>query len=72
MPRKTPQTEDFWHAFAAHGRGGARDYEVVAFGDSRRMASELAALVLAGTKRATASLRRDYAPGRAPLPNIGD
>lgn len=36
------------------------------------MAGELADLVLVGTKRATASLARDYADGHEPLPKVGD
>ena len=36
------------------------------------MATELADLVMAGIKRATASLARDYGEGREPLPQAGD
>jgi len=36
------------------------------------MADELLALVLAGTKRATASLLRDFGAGGLPLPKAGD
>jgi uncharacterized protein YhfF len=36
------------------------------------MADELLELVLAGIKRATASLGRDYGEGRDPLPAVGD
>ena len=70
--RKTAATEAFWQAFARHAGLGAADYQVATFGDSAAMATELADLVVAGTKRATASLARDYADGRAPLPAIGD
>ena len=41
-------------------------------GTAPRVATELADLVAAGTKRATASLLRDYADGREPLPRVGD
>jgi uncharacterized protein YhfF len=67
---KTVATEAFWQDFARHAGLGAADYQVVAFGDNSGMATELAALVVAGTKRATASLIRDYADGR--LPGVGD
>ncbi len=69
---KTAATDAFWRAFARHAGLSAADYQVVAFGDGAAMATELAALVVAGTKRATASLRRDYADGRLPLPAVGD
>jgi uncharacterized protein YhfF len=36
------------------------------------MATELAGLVIAGIKRATASLIRDYGEGREPIPKPGD
>lgn len=72
MATKTAATEAFWHDFVRHAGLGAADYQVVAFGDSSGMATELAALVVAGTKRATASLMRDYADGRLPLPAVGD
>lgn len=44
------------------------DYVVVAFGDSPTMATELAALVVGGRKRATCSLVRDYAGSPETLP----
>jgi len=72
MPPKTPQTEALWRDFLAASGIEASGYEVAAFGDSPQMATELAELVVAGTKRATASLARDYGEGRAPLPKAGD
>jgi len=39
---------------------------------SPEMATELADLVIAGIKRATASLARDYCEGREPTPTPGD
>ncbi|MCB1046686.1 MAG: ASCH domain-containing protein [Calditrichaeota bacterium] len=51
-----PQHRPFWEAFLATRPDAeeARFYESFAFGDSERMAEELAQLVLAGIKRATA------------------
>src|SRR4051812_45021285 len=72
MPAKTPRTETFWQGFLRHAGLGPTDYQVVAFGDSPDMATELALLVVRGTKRATASLVRDYADERLPLPAVGD
>ena len=47
-------------------------HSVGSFGDSPEMATELANLVVAGIKRATASLARDHREGRDPLPRPGD
>ena len=45
---------------------------VGSFGDSPEMATELADLVIAGIKRATVSLARDYNARRQPTPRPGD
>lgn len=60
MPNPTQALDPlaaFWQAFvrSAGGVGAGRAYEAFAFGDSPELASELAELVLRGTKRATAS-----------------
>ena len=72
MLTKTPATEAIWRDFVRHAGLCHADYQVVAFGDTPGMATELAALVVGGTKRATASLLREYADGRLPLPAVGD
>jgi uncharacterized protein YhfF len=72
MSRKTAWSDAFWHDFVFHSGIDADDYAVCSFGDSPAMATELADLVIVGTKRATASLARDYADGREPLPKVGD
>ncbi len=63
-----------WRAYAA-GRPAAGPPEdeppVERFGDGRALADELIALVLAGTKRATAGLVADFALEGEPLPRIG-
>ena len=46
--------------------------DVWGFGDSDRMAFDLGALVLAGTKTATAGLVWDYENDGDPLPQVGD
>ncbi len=43
-----------------------------AFGDSAELAEQLAALVLSGRKRATASLAVEFASSGVPLPVVGD
>lgn len=72
MPGKTPQSDAFWRAYASHAGIGPAVYEVVSFGDSPEMANELAELVVAGRKRATASLVRDYVQTQGTLPKAGD
>ena len=69
---KTAETDAFWQAYVRHAGLGDVDYQVVAFGDGPAMATELAQLVVAGIKRATASLAREYADGVLPLPAVGD
>ena len=69
---KTMQTEAFWRAYVESRKIAAADYTVVAFGDSPSMATEHAALVISGRKRATCSLVRDYADAPATLPKVGD
>lgn len=49
----------------------ARFYESFHFGDSESLADELAALVVAGTKRATASLLWSFEAEGKPLPEPG-
>lgn len=41
------------------------------FGDSPELADELLRLVLAGRKTATCGARRDFGPGKEPLPEVG-
>jgi uncharacterized protein YhfF len=64
----------FWNAFA-RAQGGvdeARFYEAFAFGDSPALADELAALVLQGTKRATAGALWAYEVEAKLLPRPGE
>lgn len=63
----------FWQAFCAAvpGVDDARFYEAFAFGDSAALADELAALVLAGTKRATAGALWTFEAEAKPLPAPG-
>jgi uncharacterized protein YhfF len=64
-------TDEFWRGYreAAGLRHDA--YDVVAFGDGAGMATELAELTVAGTKRATAGLVRQFGPGGEPPPVVG-
>ena len=71
LPRN-PDTDAFWQAFRRRAGLDHDHYVVGSFGDSPEMATELANLVVAGIKRATASLARDYGEGRDPMPRLGD
>ncbi len=68
---KTPLTDAYFEAFCAAADVAAKGYDVVLFGDSPAMNDELCDLVLAGTKRATASLLRDVTDGGEPMPTVG-
>jgi uncharacterized protein YhfF len=69
----TPAVAQFWSRFcAASGEDRTpRFYEAFHFDDNESSANELAALVLAGTKRATASLAWLYDTPAHPAPTPG-
>jgi len=64
----------FWAQYAAAAGEGvsARFYEAFHFDDNEPSANQLAALVLAGTKRATAGLAWSFESSGKPLPKRGD
>src|SRR5262249_44719015 len=70
--RQTERSEAYWRDFVLRSGIDAVDYVVCSFGDSPAMATELAHLVIAGIKRATTSLARDYADGSDPSPKLGN
>jgi len=75
-PPLTERAAAFWRAYLAtvppdHPHHGAR-VTAFSFGDSPALADELAALVVAGRKRATASLPIQSEIEGAPLPAAGD
>lgn len=80
MPRRQPTKMlipptvlDFWNAFVETGAADEhRFYESFAFGDSETLANDLAALVLAGVKRATAGAVWSYEAEGKRLPVPGD
>ena len=67
------RVQRFWDEWCVR-TGTPRDAltAVEHFGDSPALADELLALVLAGTKRATAGLVADFAADATPLPQPGD
>jgi uncharacterized protein YhfF len=62
----------FWNAYARAARVSGEHFNVFAFGDSAELADELAAQVLAGTKRATSRLSRDFLEAGVAFPKPGD
>jgi uncharacterized protein YhfF len=75
MSIDTAAAEQFWKQYETVHPDAVRaapDYTVERFGDSPRLADELLALVMAGTKRATSSLLREFIAEGTPLPRIGD
>jgi uncharacterized protein YhfF len=72
MLLRSPETDAFWQAFRRYAGLDHDNYVVGTFGDSPEMATELADLVMAGIKGATASLARDYGEGREPMPQPSD
>jgi uncharacterized protein YhfF len=71
LPRSA-DTDTFWQAFRLYAGLDHDNYVVGSFGDSPEMATELADLVIAGIKRDTASLARDYGEGGEPTPRFSD
>ena len=69
----TPRARAFWAGFesVAGCDVSARFYESFHFGDNEPLADELAALVVAGTKRATAGLLSSYEADGKPPPAPG-
>jgi len=63
--------DSFWREYREASGLLHDDYDVVAFGDGPEMASELADLVIAGIKRATAGLVRQFGPGGEAAPVVG-
>ena len=70
----TPDVATYWERFLAASPGfdRGRFLEAFYFGDSERLANELAQLVLAGTKRATAGLLWANEAEGKPVPRAGD
>lgn len=64
--------ERYWQSFLVNfAIGQETPYEAWAFGDSSEMADELLALVLEGTKTATAGAYAVYEYNQEPLPKVG-
>ena len=64
-------TSEFWRTYREAAGLHHDDYDVVTFGADAEMATELAELVVAGIKRATAGLVRQFGPDGEPPPVVG-
>jgi uncharacterized protein YhfF len=64
-------TDEFWRGYRDAAGLQHDDYDVVAFGDGPDMATELAELTVAGIKRATAGLVRQFGHDGEPPPVVG-
>ena len=71
MSARSPRTDAFWAAFCRDAGIAQPDYAAFAFGDGPALATELAELVVAGKKRATASLARQFGAAE-PMPRVGE
>jgi uncharacterized protein YhfF len=69
----TIDTKEYWNEFLKANRDLPQDtpYQTWYFGDHRELADELAALVVAGRKTATASLYWEYEAEQEALPQVG-
>ena len=76
MPVDRAKCKAYWAAFvqslAEHDPRRTAQPDAFGFGGEGEIADELAALVLAGKKRATASLPVEYTALNEPLPKVGD
>jgi hypothetical protein len=68
---RTTATDAFWQAYHDHVGGDPDGYDVATFGDSPELSREPVALTVAGTKRATSSLVRDFEMSGEALPRVG-
>ena len=69
---RTPRVLAFWSQFKVATGVDHDIFDVVSFGDSAEMMDELADLVVAGIKRATAPLLRDFTSRGLTPPSPGD
>ena len=72
LPGQAEQIEPFWLAYQRACHVKVEGFSASALADTQALADELAGLVLAGVKRAHATLHRDFQKDLEPLPQIGD
>lgn len=71
-PGRRETIEPFWLEYQRACGIKVEGFSAAAFGHSRLLADELAALVVAGVKRAHATPRRDFETDVEPLPQPGE
>jgi uncharacterized protein YhfF len=69
---RAEEIEPFWLAYQRTHSVKVEGFSASALGDTRALADQFAELVLAGIKRAHATLHRDFQKDLEPLPQIGD
>jgi len=72
LPGRRDQIEAFWLDYQRAGSVQVEGFSATAFGHSRAVADELAALVRSGDKRAHATLERDFEAEGDDLPRPGE
>lgn len=72
LPGRAQDIEPFWLAYQRANDVKVEGFSASSLADTRALADELAELVLAGIKRAHATLLRDFQQALDPLPQIGD
>jgi uncharacterized protein YhfF len=72
LPGHAQDIEPFWLAYQRACEVQVEGFSASALAETRQLADELAELVLAGVKRAHATLLRDFQKDLEPLPQIGD
>ena len=72
LPGRAEDIERLWLDYQRACGVQVAGFSASALGHSRALADELAALVAAGSKRAHATLRRDFQQDLEPLPQPGD
>jgi len=63
---------EYWTDYCQTSGASGQPFDIFAFGDSPKMADDLLALVLAGTKIATATRLKAYQAEGMPAPKRGD
>jgi uncharacterized protein YhfF len=71
-PGRAADIEPFWLAYQRAGAIKVEGFSAAPLGHTRRLADALAELVVAGVKRAHATLLRDFEKDLEPLPQPGD
>jgi uncharacterized protein YhfF len=72
LPGRREQIEAFWLEYQRACNPQVEGFSATAFGASRAVADELAALIASGTKRAHATLERDFEAEGDDLPRPGE